>query len=164
MIASMLSRQLKAVNRRTTRPCCLTSSPTCCCAADVVPVCQAPSAVWQTSRLPKQRGESAQRGSPAAMSALHRLQDCTVHGCISSRCHVVCSPCIIWTLRLIPQSQSYVFCPWCDPAAQVLADIRPNEEHAANHILRNPIRVGVQAVPSRSEHDVSVLRTTYCRK
>ena len=38
---------------------------------------------------------------------------------------------------------------------QVLADIRPNEEHAANHILRNPTRTGVQAVPSRSEHDVS---------
>jgi len=38
---------------------------------------------------------------------------------------------------------------------QVLADIRPNEEHAANHILRNLIRTGVQAVPSRSEHDVS---------
>ena len=42
-------------------------------------------------------------------------------------------------------------------SAQVLADIRPNEEHAANHILRNPTRTGVQAVPSRSEHDVSIL-------
>ena len=37
----------------------------------------------------------------------------------------------------------------------MLADIRPNEEHAKEHIERNPVTTVVQVVPEMSEHEVS---------
>ena len=37
---------------------------------------------------------------------------------------------------------------------QMLADIRPNEEHAKEHIERNPVTTVAQVVPEMSEHEV----------
>lgn len=37
---------------------------------------------------------------------------------------------------------------------QMLADIRPNEEHAKEHIERNRVTTVVQVVPEMSEHEV----------
>lgn len=39
----------------------------------------------------------------------------------------------------------------------MLADIRPNEEHAKEHIERNPVTTVAQVVPEMSEHEVSFL-------
>ena len=36
----------------------------------------------------------------------------------------------------------------------MLADIRPNEEHAKEHIERNPVTTVAQVVPEMSEHEV----------
>ena len=38
---------------------------------------------------------------------------------------------------------------------QMLADIRPNEEHVKDHIARNPVTTVAQVVPEMSEHEVS---------
>ena len=40
---------------------------------------------------------------------------------------------------------------------QMLADIRPNEEHAKEHIERNPVTTIAQVVPEMSEHEVVLL-------
>jgi len=50
---------------------------------------------------------------------------------------------------------------------QMLADIRPNEEHAKEHIERNPVTTVAQVVPEMSEHEVrsclaSRLLTIHC--
>lgn len=37
----------------------------------------------------------------------------------------------------------------------MLADIRPNEDHAKEHIERNPVTTVAQVVPEMSEHEVS---------
>ena len=37
---------------------------------------------------------------------------------------------------------------------QMLADIRPNEEHARENIARNPVFTESQVVPELSEHEV----------
>ena len=37
---------------------------------------------------------------------------------------------------------------------QMLADIRPNEEHAKDHIQRNPVTTVTQVVQEMSEHEV----------
>jgi hypothetical protein len=37
--------------------------------------------------------------------------------------------------------------------AQMLADIRPNEEHAREHLVRNPVSAASQTVPELSEHE-----------
>ena len=39
---------------------------------------------------------------------------------------------------------------------QMLADIRPNEEHAKEHIERNPVTTVAQVVPEMSEHEVGL--------
>ena len=46
------------------------------------------------------------------------------------------------------------------PCIQMLADIRPNEEHAKEHIERNPVTTVVQVVPEMSEHEVRTLFNT----
>ena len=38
---------------------------------------------------------------------------------------------------------------------QMLADIRPNEEHAKEHIERSPVTTMAHIVPDMSEHEVS---------
>ena len=38
---------------------------------------------------------------------------------------------------------------------QMLADIRPNEEHMRNFVVRNPMSSAVQVGPTMSEHEVS---------
>ena len=49
-----------------------------------------------------------------------------------------------------------------DTRTQMLADIRPNEEHAKEHIERNPVTTVAQVVPEMSEHEVS--HFTECSK
>ena len=39
---------------------------------------------------------------------------------------------------------------------QMLADIRPNEEHAKEHIERSPVTTMAHIVPDMSEHEVSL--------
>ena len=50
---------------------------------------------------------------------------------------------------------------------QMLADIRPNEEHAKEHIERNPVTTVAQVVPEMSEHEVIIselgLESKYCK-
>lgn len=36
----------------------------------------------------------------------------------------------------------------------MLADIRPNEDYAREHVARNPVFTGSQTVPELSEHEV----------
>lgn len=45
---------------------------------------------------------------------------------------------------------------------QMLADIRPNEEHAKEHIERNPVTTVVQVVPEMSEHEVGSVCCILC--
>ena len=40
---------------------------------------------------------------------------------------------------------------------QMLADIRPNEEHAKEHIERSPVTTMAHIVPDMSEHEVGLL-------
>ncbi len=40
---------------------------------------------------------------------------------------------------------------------QMLADIRPNEEHAKDYSERSQVSVGIQAAPDMSEHEVRLL-------
>jgi len=42
--------------------------------------------------------------------------------------------------------------------AQMLADIRPNEEHAREHLVRNPVSAASQTVPELSEHEARAVR------
>jgi dynein intermediate chain 2, axonemal len=42
-----------------------------------------------------------------------------------------------------------------DEGAEMLADIRPNEDHAAQYIDRNPVLTVVQCVPEMSEHEAN---------
>ena len=44
---------------------------------------------------------------------------------------------------------------------QMLADIRPNEEHAKEHIERNPVTTVAQVVPEMSEHEVIIANLGY---
>ena len=39
-------------------------------------------------------------------------------------------------------------------ALQLLIDMRPNEEHAKNWVVKNAVSVAVQAAPEMSEHEV----------
>jgi dynein intermediate chain 2 len=41
-----------------------------------------------------------------------------------------------------------------DEGAEMLADIRPNEEHANEYTARNPVTSIAQVVPEMSEHEV----------
>ena len=42
-----------------------------------------------------------------------------------------------------------------DEGAEMLADIRPNEEHAKEYIPRNPVITVIQCVPEMSEHEAN---------
>ena len=48
---------------------------------------------------------------------------------------------------------------------QMLADIRPNEEHAKEHIERSPVTTMAHIVPDVSEHEVGLhcaAEATFC--
>ncbi|KAL3145226.1 Dynein, 70 kDa intermediate chain, flagellar outer arm [Trebouxia sp. C0010 RCD-2024] len=51
-----------------------------------------------------------------------------------------------------------------DEGAEMLADIRPNEEHAKEHIERNPVTTVVQVVPEMSEHEVNTTAVVFATK
>lgn len=40
---------------------------------------------------------------------------------------------------------------------QMFADIRPNEDHAKEHIPRNPVITVTQCVPEMSEHEANTV-------
>lgn len=46
----------------------------------------------------------------------------------------------------------------------MLADVRPNEEHAADCVPRNPMLSVVQCVPEMSEHDANTTAVLYASK
>lgn len=51
-----------------------------------------------------------------------------------------------------------------DEGAEMLADIRPNEEHAQEYVERNPVVTVIQCVPEMSEHDANTNAVIYAAK
>eukprot|EP01025_Chloroclados_australasicus_P021583 TRINITY_DN22685_c0_g2_i2.p1 TRINITY_DN22685_c0_g2~~TRINITY_DN22685_c0_g2_i2.p1 ORF type:complete len:553 (-),score=78.42 TRINITY_DN22685_c0_g2_i2:347-2005(-) len=51
-----------------------------------------------------------------------------------------------------------------DEGAEMLADIRPNEQHAAEYISRNPVTTNCQVVPEMSEHEANTNAVIYANK
>lgn len=51
-----------------------------------------------------------------------------------------------------------------DERAEMLADIRPNEEHAQDHIPRNPMITATQCVPELSEHEANTNAVIYANR
>ncbi|KAF8065447.1 ODA6 [Scenedesmus sp. PABB004] len=51
-----------------------------------------------------------------------------------------------------------------DEGAEMVADIRPNEDHARECVPRNPVTTGAQCVPEMSEHEANTLALTYAHK
>ncbi|KAK9868043.1 hypothetical protein WJX84_000850 [Apatococcus fuscideae] len=51
-----------------------------------------------------------------------------------------------------------------DEGAEMLADIRPNEEHAKDHIHRNPVTTVTQVVQEMSEHEVNTNPVVFTSK
>ncbi len=46
----------------------------------------------------------------------------------------------------------------------MLADVRPNEEHAGEYLERNPVVTVAQCVPEMSEHEVNTTAVLYASK
>eukprot|EP00891_Asterochloris_glomerata_P005483 jgi/Astpho2/5483/fgenesh1_pm.00078_%23_1_t len=51
-----------------------------------------------------------------------------------------------------------------DEGAEMLADIRPNEEHAKEHIERSPVTTLAHIVPDVSEHEANTTAVVYATK
>ncbi|KAK9824062.1 hypothetical protein WJX72_007469 [[Myrmecia] bisecta] len=51
-----------------------------------------------------------------------------------------------------------------DEGAEMLADIRPNEEHAREHMERNPVTTISQIVPEMSEHEANTNAVVFANK
>eukprot|EP00775_Hariotina_reticulata_P002074 gene2074-2393_t len=51
-----------------------------------------------------------------------------------------------------------------DEGAEMLADIRPNEEHAAECIPKNPVVTVTQCVPEMSEHEANTVAVIFANK
>jgi len=51
-----------------------------------------------------------------------------------------------------------------DEGAEMLADVRPNEEHAAECLNRNPVISVMQCVPEMSEHDANTTAVVYASR
>jgi len=51
-----------------------------------------------------------------------------------------------------------------DEGAEMIADIRPNEEHAAECLPKNPMVTITQCVPEMSEHEVNTVAVLYANK
>eukprot|EP00884_Botryococcus_braunii_P012901 jgi/Botrbrau1/21611/Bobra.43_1s0015.1 len=51
-----------------------------------------------------------------------------------------------------------------DEGAEMLADIRPNEEHARNYVERAHVSVAIQAAPEMSEHEANTNAVVYATK
>ncbi|KAK9846621.1 hypothetical protein WJX81_007768 [Elliptochloris bilobata] len=63
-----------------------------------------------------------------------------------------------------PRKEFGRYCRFSDEGAEMLADIRPNEEHAREHIARNPVFTASQTVPEMSEHEVNTVAVIYANK
>uniref|UniRef100_A0A7S3R946 Uncharacterized protein n=1 Tax=Dunaliella tertiolecta TaxID=3047 RepID=A0A7S3R946_DUNTE len=53
---------------------------------------------------------------------------------------------------------------FADEGAEMIADIRPNEEHATEYIPRNPVVTVSQCVPEMSEHDANTVAVILASK
>jgi hypothetical protein len=53
---------------------------------------------------------------------------------------------------------------FADGGAEMLADIRPNGEHAAAVVTKNPVTTATQCVPEVSEHDANTTAVVYASK
>ena len=51
-----------------------------------------------------------------------------------------------------------------DGGAEMLADIRPNSDHAAACVVRNPVTTATQCVPDMSEHEANTTAVIYASK
>ena len=51
-----------------------------------------------------------------------------------------------------------------DEGAEMLADVRPNEEHAKECLPRNPVITVTQCVPEMSEHDANTVAVILASK
>lgn len=51
-----------------------------------------------------------------------------------------------------------------DEGAEMLADIRPNEEHASECLPRNPVITVTQCVPEMSEHEANTVAVMFANK
>lgn len=51
-----------------------------------------------------------------------------------------------------------------DERPEMLADIRPNDEHAAEHLPRNPMVTITQCVPDFSEHEANTVAVVYTNR
>lgn len=51
-----------------------------------------------------------------------------------------------------------------DEGAEMIADIRPNEEHAAECVPKSPMVTITQCVPEMSEHEVNTVAVLYANK
>lgn len=51
-----------------------------------------------------------------------------------------------------------------DEGAEMLADIRPNEEHAAECVPKNPVMTVTQCVPEMSEHEANTVAVMFANK
>lgn len=51
-----------------------------------------------------------------------------------------------------------------DEGAEMLADIRPNEEHAQEYVPKNPVVTVTQCVPEMSEHEANTNAVIYANK
>jgi dynein intermediate chain 2, axonemal len=49
-------------------------------------------------------------------------------------------------------------------SAEMIADVRPNEEHAKQYILRNPVITVTQCVPEMSEHEANTVAVILASK
>lgn len=51
-----------------------------------------------------------------------------------------------------------------DEGAEMLADVRPNEEHAKEYMPRNPVITVTQCVPEMSEHEANTMAVILATK
>lgn len=51
-----------------------------------------------------------------------------------------------------------------DEGAEMLADVRPNEEHANACMNRNPVISVMQCVPEMSEHEANTIAVIYANR
>lgn len=51
-----------------------------------------------------------------------------------------------------------------DEGSEMIADIRPNEDHAKQHLLRNPVITVSQCIPEMSEHDANTVAVILASK
>lgn len=51
-----------------------------------------------------------------------------------------------------------------DGSAEMLADIRPNGEHAAACVAKSPVTTVAQCVPEVSEHEANTIAVIYASK